>query len=129
MVSPDCLPRAALPHVKDGRHGLPPSRAKGGNDDPGISNPPRADPAPTRPAQKRDTDTHLLVKPRIGGVTDRGPHRGSAAKGGLGEKPRGKRLATDNRHRADTDQGSVGPSPVYRGEGAGAGRYTLQLGK
>jgi len=62
MVSPDRSPRAAHPQVKDGRHGLPPSRAKGGNDDPGTFNPPRADPAPTRTAQKRDTDTHLLVK-------------------------------------------------------------------
>ena len=61
-------------------------------------------PAPTRPAQKRDDETHRLVNLRIGRVTDRGPHRGKAAKGGLSARLRGKRLATDNRHRVDTDQ-------------------------
>lgn len=65
-------------------------------------------PAPSRTAQKRDIDTHRLVKLRTGSVTDRGPHQGKAAKGGLCERHRGKRLATDKRHRADTDQEAKG---------------------
>jgi len=67
-------------------------------------NPPRAGSAPTGPAQKRDNETHRLVKLQADSVTDRGPHQGKAATGGLCGKHRGKWLATDKRHRADTDQ-------------------------
>lgn len=69
----------------------------------GLPHPERK-PAPTRPAQNRDDETHRLVNLHLGRVTDRGPHQGKAAKGGLSERLRGKRLATDNRHRVDTDQ-------------------------
>ena len=74
----------------------------------GLPHPERK-PAPSRPAQKRDdyippagehADNRM--------VTDRGPHQGKAAKGGLSETLRGKRLATDKRHRADTDQAAKG---------------------
>ncbi len=34
---------------------------------------PERTPAPTRPAQKRDDETHRLLNLRVGRVTDRGP--------------------------------------------------------
>ncbi len=40
---------------------------------------------------------------------------------GAGEKPAGKRLASDKRHRADTNLKAKGLLPQDRGEGAGAG--------
>lgn len=81
--------------------------------DPGTT-PPRALSAPSGRAQKRDNVTHRLVKLQTGSLTDRGPHRRIAAKGGLSERLRGKRLATDNRHRADTDQEAKG-LPLHDG--------------
>ena len=38
------------------------------------------------------------------GEVVRGPHQGKAAKGGVGVKPTGKRLAHDTGHRADTER-------------------------
>lgn len=73
----------------------------------GLPHPERI-PAPSGTAQKRDYETHRLVKLHLGSVTDRGPHRRIAAKGGAGSKPAGKRLATVNRHRAETDQEAKG---------------------
>ena len=73
----------------------------------GLPHPERT-PAPSRTAQKRDDETHRLVKLQAGSVTDRGPHQGKAAKGGLSARLRGKRLATDKRHRVDTDQAAKG---------------------
>lgn len=95
-------PFASAASPKDGRHGLPLSRSESG-DDPGTT-PPRAAPAPTGSAQKRDDETHRLVNLQLGRVTDRGPHQGKAAEGGLSARLRGKRLATDKGHRVDTDQ-------------------------
>ena len=77
-----------------------------GHNDPGH-NPPRAAPAPSRTAQKRDNVTHRRTDVR-------GPHQGRAAKGGLGEKPRGKRLATVKRHRAERIEAAKG-LPLHDG--------------
>jgi hypothetical protein len=62
-------------------------------------------------------------------VTDRGPHRRIAAKGGSGETPEGQRLAPDTGHRVDTDRGSEGLSLVYRGDSSGGGIWTIEIGK
>ena len=45
-----------------------------------------------------------MVKPRLGGLTYRGPHPSKIATGGAGENPAGQRLAPDIGHRVDTDQ-------------------------
>lgn len=106
MVSPDRSPCAALPSSKTvatvGRFPVLKAAMIRGLPHPVPT------PAPSRTAQKRDNVTHRLVMLPIGSLTDRGPHQGKAAKGGLCERHRGKRLATDNRHRADTDQEAKG---------------------
>ena len=87
--------------------------------DPGTT-PPRAGSAPSGPAQKRDNVTHRRFK-------DRGPHQGKAAEGGLSENLRGKRLATDKRHRADTDQEAKGLPLCIGGKERGPGIAKLNM--
>ena len=45
-----------------------------------------------------------MVKPRLGGLTYRGPHPSKTAMGGAGENPAGQRLAPEIGYRVDTDQ-------------------------
>ncbi len=100
------------------------SPATKGKKSPGTT-PTRTEAAPSSPAQKRDKVTHrrpfaLSQKSPIGD-----PFAGSLRQGrGAGVKPAGQRLATDKRHRVDTDL-DEGPAPVYRGAGAGVG-YCLE---
>lgn len=54
----------------------------------GLLTHPEREPAPSRPAQKRDDGTHRLA-------TDRGPETGTTPMTGLRVKRRGKRLAHD----------------------------------
>ncbi len=83
--------------LKDCCHGFLRSRAKR-RDDPGTSPDPRWN--RLRLGQRRNA----TIKPTGWGDSDRGPHQSKTAKGGSGLKPEGKRLATDKRHRVDTDQ-------------------------
>ena len=115
---------------KAGRHGLPPSRAKGG-DAPGTSPGPAGNRLLLGPARSATTITHRLVRtpdPHAGAVTDRGPHRSKAAKGGSGAKPEGKRLATEKRHRADTEQAAKG-LPLQGGGKERVAELCLERGK
>jgi hypothetical protein len=121
MVSPDRFPSAAYPGKMDATV-LPAHRPpSAGDDDPGTT-PPRAG----TETYQASTETRLRNPPagehageRM--VTDRGPHRRIAAKGGSGETPEGQRLAPDTGHRVDTDRGSEGLSLVYRGDSSGGG--------
>lgn len=102
-----------------GRHGLPAHRSPSAGNDPGTT-PPRAGSAPSGPAQKRDNETHRLVPmPLRVLVVDRGLQGRTAARSRAGEKPAGKRLATDKRHRVDTDQGAKGLPPQAGGKERG----------
>lgn len=96
-------------------HGLSAHRPQSAGYDPGTT-PPRAKSAPSGLAQKRDNETHRPVKSRLRrDMTDRGPHQ----RCGAGEKPAGKRLASEKRHRADTDQEAKGLPPQVGGKERG----------
>lgn len=87
--------------------------------------PPRADAAPSSPAQKRDNVTHRQSQLRTGETGDFSGKVFGLPAGGAGEKPAGQRLATERRHRVDMD--CEGPASVYRGAGAGAGYCLITL--
>lgn len=113
--------------VENSAHGARSHRPQTDRHDPGIT-PPRADAAPSGPAQKRDNETHRPVTWRSGQETDRGP-AAAQANSGAGEKPAGRRLATDTRHRVDTDQEAKDLPLQDRGEGAGAGYCLVEPGR
>jgi len=107
-------------------HGLPVSRAKTGYFSvmpeilSGDITRPGRDAAPTSPCQMRDTTNRPA-----GETHDRGLLRSRA-----GEKPAGGRLATDKRHRADTERLLTGLPDYHKalprrhrlvGAGAGGG--------
>lgn len=109
-------------------HGLPASRAKAGYFSvmpeilSGDITRPGRDAAPTSPCQMRDT-----TNPPAGETHDRGLLRSRA-----GEKPAGRRLATDKRHRADTERLLTGLPDYHKAlprrhrlVGAGAGGGTM----
>lgn len=101
QVWSDCSPRQ---RYEDSRYGLPAHRPPNAGDDPGTT-PPRAEPTPSGPAQKRDNETHRPWHYRRCGS---GTARDTFVMSGAGAKPAGKRLATDKRHRVDMDQGVKG---------------------
>ena len=85
------------------------------------STPTRTEAAPFSPAQKRDNTTHRRPFALSQGSPIGDLFAGSLRQGrGAGVRPAGQRLATDNRHRVDTDL-YEGPASVSRGAGAGAG--------
>lgn len=101
--------------MKSPTHGFPRSRPPKRGIRRGI-HPTRTGAAPSGPVQKRDYETHRLVKVEATIVTDRGPRRSRAAKGGAGEKPAGKRLASDIRHRVDTAKEATDLPPHVGGK-------------
>lgn len=71
---------------------------------------------------------NATLKPTGPGQRDRGPHRRKAAKGGLSERLRGRRLAPGIGHRVDTDRGSEGPSSACGGKERVAGMHARGIG-